>query len=241
MSAKDASFTEMQRILQRWTARDQLLLDDRTADRLIEGTMSFDDAPPRYQRVALALDALTQPATDVERAGQAAAVASIAAVVGYHAPSRSSAGKPAPTKRRFAQLTTASLVGGLTLLGGLAAAGALPGAVQGVASDMLDKVGVSVPAPNSNAGGNPGVPGQSGDNVANPASDAGGHGSAVSNQARTTPSTGREKGAAISSEASDRKSQAGGSGSSNGPPAWSNTGGNGSAGSDNGNGNSKKP
>lgn len=256
MRANDASFTGMQRILQRMSERDQLQLDDRTADRLLECTMSFDDAPPRYQRVALALDALTRPATDAETAGQAAAVASIAARVQFRAASISSAGKPARPKRRFAQLVTASLVGGLTLLGGLAAANALPGAVQGVASDMLDQVGVSVPAPSSPDDSHPGpddshpgVRGQSGDHTADPASQGGDHGSDVSNHAHTKPSTAGDNGEATSSEASNGKSHAGQQSPhdatvpSNGPPVDPpNKGGNSSAGSDNAaNGHGKKP
>ena len=93
-------------------------------------------------------------------AGQEAAVASIAAMVEYRA--TATARKPTPAVRRPFRLVTASLVGGLTLFGGLAAANALPGSVQGVASDMFDQVGVSVPAPSSNAGDHPNVGGKSG-------------------------------------------------------------------------------
>jgi hypothetical protein len=202
----------MQKILQRMSDRDQLKLDTRTVDRLLEGTMLFDDAPPRYQRVALALGALREPATEVEMAGQEAAVASIAAMVEYRA--TATARKPTPAVRRPFRLVTASLVGGLTLFGGLAAANALPGSVQGVASDVLDQVGVSVPAPSSNAGDHPAdVRGESGSNVtvsqgSDDATGASGH-TKPSTGAGVSNAGGNGNGATISADASNGKSHAG--------------------------------
>ena len=65
------------------------------------------------------------------------------------------------TKRRFLQVATVSLIGGTVLFGGLVAAGGLPGAAQGVASDMLEKVGVTVPDPNRHVGTYPDERGRS--------------------------------------------------------------------------------
>src|SRR5439155_89370 len=107
------------------------------------------------------------------------------------------AGSPRRTKmsrRRLVQVSLASVVGGVTLLSGLAAANALPGAAQGVASDVLGHVGISVPDPNEHAGDQPDQRGDSGSNPApngkpptsTPPSN---HGGDVSNVARNTPAT----------------------------------------------------
>ena len=106
---------------------------------------------------------------------------------------------------------------------GLASAGALPGAAQEIASTMLDKVGISVPGTNENAGTHPDVRGTS--NLV--PSDAA-IGSDISDLATGTDLSGIEKGAAISGAASDGKSQAGTHGSASGasaPVATPNSGG----------------
>jgi hypothetical protein len=114
---------------------------------------------------------------------------------------------------------------------GLAVAGSLPDAAQGIASNMLEKVGVSVPDPNENAGDHPNVRGGSTDVPAQPSSS--GKGAEVSELATTTPLTGVEKGAAISDLASDGKSHAGEHGSAaathGAPVATPNPGGTGTA------------
>jgi hypothetical protein len=64
-----------------------------------------------------------------------------------------------------AKLAAAGLTGALALTTGLAAANALPGAAQSVASDTLAKVGVSVPNPNSHSSGHADTRGKSGDHA----------------------------------------------------------------------------
>ena len=101
---------------------------------------------------------------DGRRADRSGAVGPVEAVAGLAAAIRRSsvdALRPRRTsmsKQRLIQLAAASTVGVMTLFGGLAAANALPGAAQRVASDMLGKVGVSVPNPNSRRDAHPRQP-----------------------------------------------------------------------------------
>ena len=135
--------------------------------------------------------------------------------------------------RRFRLSLTAALVGAaLTTMSGLAYAGALPDAAQGVASDVLGTVGVSAPTPHdgSTADEGPGAPtaedpagdtgqtGETGDGSGEDPGDAGGTGSEptgsdhgkgklISELAHNTPAPG--KGKIISVVASGGKSHAG--------------------------------
>jgi hypothetical protein len=96
----------------------------------------------------------------------------------------------------------------LAAMSGVAYAGTLPGAAQSVASDMLSALGVSVPGHNDHAGTYPDVRGAS-STAGSAASVSAASGSAISMLARTTTATGRDKGTAISTLASDGKSHAG--------------------------------
>jgi hypothetical protein len=184
--------------------------------------MSSDDAPPAYRRVALSFSVLRRAAADPKLADERADLASMVASLGRDT-SLLSRRSIMGSKRRLAYTAAASLIGGVTLFSGLAAANALPGAAQGVASDMLSKVGVSVPDPNSHADTHPNVRGGSGDNTppSTPSPSNDNKGTTISGLAHTTPSTGVDKGAAISSEASGGQSQAGqhGSADTNTPPS----------------------
>jgi len=173
------------------------------------------DAPPGYGEVARLLqDAATGARITGSGTARAATVAAVAEAVRSH---RGLA--PASPRRSVltkAKLAAAGLAGALTLTTGLAAANALPGAAQQAASDALAKVGVSVPAPNDHAGTHPDTRGKSGDHpAATTQTDANGNqpsdnkGSEISNLAHTTDATGVDKGAAISTDASNGKSQAG--------------------------------
>lgn len=236
MSRPDDSFLEMQRYLRHLGAPDALRLDDGTAERLLDGSMSSDDAPPAYRLVAHSLDRLRADTTGTELAGESVAVAAMVACIADQArtvasPRRSMMG----TKHRLVSVTAASLLGAASLFTGLAAANALPGAAQSIASDMLRKVGVSVPDPNSHASAHPNGHGQSSDHTQPPTSSpssTNGKGSDISGLAHTTPSTGVDKGAAISTDASGGNSQAGQHGAavtgtppSSGPPVSTPNGG----------------
>ena len=125
------------------------------------------------------------------------------------------------------RMTAAFVAVALACTAGLASAGSLPGAAQDIASAMLAKVGISVPGPNEHAGTHPSVRGSSSD----ASSDAVTR-SDTAELATTTDLTGVDKGAAVSSAASDGKSQAGQHGSASGgsaPVDTPNSGGTGTA------------
>jgi hypothetical protein len=202
-------------------------LDMDTADRLLAGTVAPEDAPPGYAEVSRLLEAVSaEPATQ-ELANEAELVSRVATVVRsssrIHSPRRSFM----PFALSRPRITAALVAAAFACTIGLASASALPGAAQDIASAMLAKVGISVSGPNDNAGTHPNVRGTS---TVTP-SDAG-KGSDISDLATTSELSGLEKGAAISSAASDGKSRAGTQGSAAGssaPVATPNTGGTGTA------------
>jgi hypothetical protein len=183
----------------------RLPLDTDTADRLLAGSVAPGDAPPGYAGMATLLAAVADSPTADDLPRESETVALLAAVV------RSSQPEMTKPRRRSIvprlRLATAFATVALAGATGLAFAGSLPGAAQDVASTMLDKVGVSVPGPNSNAGDHPNVRGKSSDaSVTSSSSDKG---IEISQLATSTELTGVQKGAAISTLASGGKSQAG--------------------------------
>jgi hypothetical protein len=229
MSRRCVPSGDMRRLLALMDARDGL--DEATAERVLQGRVPMDDAPPRYGNVVRAIELLGGEATEFERGDSAKAVAVITARIRRDAVSGGvTPGRNSMSTRRLAKVAAASTIGAVSLFGGLAAANALPGAAQGVAAEMLSKVGVTVPDPDSHAGSHPDTRGQSESHptdapssdvavspetppAAPPASSAG-QGNTTSELARTTTETGVDKGAVISTAASDGQSQAG----QHGPP-----------------------
>ena len=206
-----------------------VLLDLDTADRLLAGTVAPEDAPPGYANVARLLESAAAEPTADELSRERDVVAMVAAAV------RSSSSIHSVSPRRFfmpvalsrPRIAAAFVAVTLACTAGLASAGSLRGAAQDVASSMLAKVGISVPGPNEHAGTHPSVRGSSSD----ASSDAVTR-SEIAELATTTALTGVEKGAAISSAASDEKSQAGQRGSASGgsaPVDTPNSGGTGTA------------
>ena len=204
-------------------------LDLDTADRLLAGTVAPEDAPPGYANVARLLESAAAEPTADELSRETEIVAMVAAAV------RSSSSIHSVSPRRFfmpfalsrPRIAAAFVAVTLACTAGLASAGSLRGAAQDVASSMLAKVGISVPGPNEHAGTHPSVRGSSSD----ASSDAVTR-SEIAELATTTALTGVEKGAAISSAASDEKSQAGQRGSASGgsaPVDTPNSGGTGTA------------
>jgi hypothetical protein len=215
-----------------WSDMDQEMhpvpLDLDTADRLLAGAVAPEDAPPGYAMVARLLDAASAEPTPDELADEAELVAIVAAAVRL-----SSSTHPLSPRRSFvpfalsrSRMTAAFVAAALACTAGLASAGSLPGAAQDVASAMLAKVGIDVSGPNENAGTHPTVRGTSRDTASDAASR-----SDIAELATTTELTGMEKGAAISSAASDGKSKAGqhGSAGRSGQVHTPNTGGTGTA------------
>jgi hypothetical protein len=116
-------------------AADHLALDPDTAERLLAGELADDDAPPAYSVVARVLAAAAGPAGPDELAGEHEAKAAYARGVA----------DPAPTVslRRLAVAGIAVLLLASGTAG--AATGALPGRLQNAVSDVLERVGISVP------------------------------------------------------------------------------------------------
>ena len=212
MSSSHGPLGEMKMHLGRPDISDPLELDHGTAERLLRGDMAADDAPPSYRQVTTMLTALNADATTTELSGEGKAVDAISRRIAAAASSTNT--RSTKMKRRL-QLVGVTAIGGLTLLSGLGVAGALPGAAQGVASDMLSHVGVSAPNPNEHSDGNTDQRGRSAEHTDATSHNAGttAHdarkGSSVSASATDPSTTGLDKGAAVSSGASDGKSQAG--------------------------------
>jgi hypothetical protein len=180
-----------------------LPLDLDTADRLLGGSVVAEDAPPGYAGVAVFLAEVDGGGEEVIPSEDL--VALLAAAV------RSSPTQKATSSRRSfvprikiaAALAAAALVGTT----GLALAGTLPGAAQDVASEMLAKVRVTVPGPNSNAGEHPNTRGSSSEHTTVTTASSG-KGAEISDLA-TSDLSGLDKGAAVSRAASGGKSKAG--------------------------------
>lgn len=177
-------------------------LDRWTADRLLDGSVAPDDAPPGFGEVARLLRAVAAPPSPRELASAAgcmAAARSVLAVLSAATPGGS--GVPAPRTRsralRRARVAALVTVGALIGTSGLAAAGVLPDPVQSVVSRVLDTVGIRVPKPSA---------------VDRPAST----GKEISEIATTTDTKGVDKGAEVSDTASGGTGRAG---EEHGPPA----------------------
>lgn len=117
---------EWDRLLARLERRDELALDDATANRLLVGDMHVDDAPPAHRRTAEAVAALTAPPRPHEVAAQHDAVIRFAREVAAQAKHKDHRRRQLRKGRRLLQLAATGMIGGAVLLGGLAAAGALP-------------------------------------------------------------------------------------------------------------------
>ena len=193
-----------------------LPLDPDTADRLLAGSVAAGDAPPGYGRVVRLLEAASAEASCEELAREPETVAAMVAAYRsrVHRKVASSRRSFMPFALSRPRVTAAVVAAAFAASVGMASAGSLPGAAQDVASEMLAKVGITVPGPNDSAGTNPDVRGTSTSVPIAPA-DAG-KGAEISELATTTDLTGMEKGAAVSTAASGGKSQAGQHGSGTG-------------------------
>jgi hypothetical protein len=180
------------------------LLDGDTLERLLAGRVEPDDAPQGYAEVARVLRAAAAPIdpADLGHESEHVEAARILVTRRSFASDRSD-GRPTQMRSKGYRLKVAGLVVLGTLLGtsGLAVAGVLPDTAQDMLSNVLDRVGISVPTADHPAGS---VPASE-----HPASS----GEQISEIARTTDSTGVGKGADISSIASGGMSQAGEHGS----------------------------
>ena len=197
---------------------ERLPLDADTADRLLSGSVVPEDAPPGYSQVAALLAAEWAGDADLDPSF----VAALAAMVRSSPATRTRPSRRSimPRIKLAAALTTIALAGTT----GLAFAGSLPGAAQDIASTMLAKAGITVPGPTENAGDHPSTRAPASDHPgATPTSN--GKGSEISDIARSNLQ-GLDKGAAVSTAASDGKSRAG---QEHSPVATPNPGGTGTA------------
>lgn len=176
----------------------RLVIDDDTLERMLDGRVDPEDAPPGYSEVARVLGAAAAPVDGVRLLREAEDVAAASALVSGGSPATTpSVGRSRKMKTRGHRLKIAALAALGTLAGstGLAAAGVLPDAAQDAFSEVFGRVGISVPASDDH-----------------PASS----GSEISGIATTTALTGVDKGAEVSSAASGGTSQAGEDGSASG-------------------------
>jgi hypothetical protein len=185
-------------------------LDTDTVDRLLAGAIAPADAPPGYAEVARFLRAVSAEPSPEELARETETVGIVAAAVRSSLEARSQSPRRSfvPFALSRPRVTAALVAATLACSASLASAGALPGAAQDVASSMLSKLGVSVPGANENAGTHPDERGTSSPSTPTSESTAG-KGAEISELARTTELTGVDKGAAVSTEASNGKSHAG--------------------------------
>ena len=133
---------------------DPLALDDDLADRLLDGDLSPDQAPPGYAAVAALLAATIAAPSPAELAGHEAALAELrAATRARHAIARGS-GKP--SRRRRVGLLVAVAVGALSTTGIAAATtGTLPDPIRDTARRILATVDDAAPMPSTTPGRQP--------------------------------------------------------------------------------------
>ena len=184
-----------------------LLLDRGTADRLLSGVMAPDDAPQGYAEVAgLLLSCARLPSPD--RAHEEATIVAMTQRIRTRPPANPSAsGRVAA--RRPARLRFVAVAIGATLVGtsGLAFAGELPEPAQRIAHTVFASVGLDIPTADERS--TEGGPSGSVRPNSSEGPSAGTQGDVISDIARYHEGTGRENGAAVSSEASSGHSQAG--------------------------------
>jgi hypothetical protein len=119
--------------------------------------------PAGADPLAALLDTLRRPGLADELAGEERSVAMIGAAV-RAAGTVDHQGRGSMASRRLRVSLGAAFAGAvLAAMSGLAYAGALPGPAQGAASDVLGKVGVTLPASHNDAADNAGAPASTGD------------------------------------------------------------------------------
>ncbi|MCL4443337.1 MAG: hypothetical protein M1456_04495 [Actinobacteria bacterium] len=142
-------------------------LDDSTIDRLLNGLMHPEDAPPGLARTASLARAAKAPAQAAEMVGREHAISAVSAAVqaipGIHTGKeiarlgRKTIGRKTMIGKLSAKLLSAKVASGIVaaaVVGGGAAAatGSLPASVQAPISSALSHVGISVPNPNTTSG-----------------------------------------------------------------------------------------
>src|SRR5205823_5359755 len=140
-------------------------------NRLLNGEVTAEDAPPGFARVAALLSAARPLPASEELPLEAATVSVMQSAISTQVPLAS---PRKPNRLRKIVTAKAAAAAGVVLLtatGAAAATGSLPGAAQQIASDALSKVGISVPGHNAHAGAHPDSHGTSADHANNGESD----------------------------------------------------------------------
>jgi hypothetical protein len=203
---------------------DRAPFDDALADAMVEGTAATD-MPEPYRSLAQLFAALRSPVSVLEPSDGESAITEImrAARHDHIASTRRS-----PMIRKFT-VKTVVVASALTVLtAGAAAAAGLPGAAQDAAVSALAKAGISVPGTDDHSGDHANTRGQSGEDHATIAEDsATSEDDSDTSEEATTPSSlpeqaaeivavatdsslsGLDKGAGVSSLASNGHSRAG--------------------------------
>jgi hypothetical protein len=115
-----------------WRVMPSISLDRDTADRMLGGDIRSADAPPGYERLCELFDALRDTSAQLEGFGIAPA---------ERAPARPRSSGLARGMRR----STVAFAVALGLTGGAAVAAGLPQTASRTASEVLDRLGISVP------------------------------------------------------------------------------------------------
>jgi hypothetical protein len=151
MDAEDAWAAELKRLLATQDP-DPLALDQDTAERLLDGDLPPDQAPPGYAEVAGLLAATVAAPSPAELTGQEAALAELRTVT---RPRRVAVprGVGKPGRRRRTGLVVAVAVGALST-GGIAAAatGHLPDPIRDTAQSIFATGADATPRPSPNPG-----------------------------------------------------------------------------------------
>src|SRR5829696_8441814 len=153
MAADDAWSAEIKR-LPLAPDPDPLALDDDLAERLLDGDLPLDQAPPGYAQVASLLAAAAGPPTPAELAGREAALAELRAMA--RAGRAIPRGSGRPGRRRRVGLLVAVAVCGLSTTGIAAATtGTLPDPIRDTARRILATVDDTAPMPSTTPGRRP--------------------------------------------------------------------------------------
>ncbi len=136
-------------------------LDALTADRLLSGEVSPDDAPPGYAGVAQLLDAAGR---GLGAEGSVQEVATVAAMQAAALGNLGSVSAHGVKKMLSKMLAVKAAAVAVVLLGAgsaAAATGSLPAGIQNTTSMVLAKIGISVPGPNDHGNQHAGTRGKS--------------------------------------------------------------------------------
>ena len=179
-----------------------LLLDRGTADRLLSGSVAPDDAPPGYAGVAGLLRSCARP-LPLDDARERTTIIAMKQRIGSRPAEPSVSGR---ATGRWLRLKLVGVGVGALLVStsGLAFAGGLPAPAQRVAHTVFASIGVEVPTPEV-----PTLPEGSRPDVSSVDPSTGPRGDAISSIAKNHVGRAGEHGAAVSTVASDGRSQAG--------------------------------